>query len=181
MKKIVLLIISLLILGSISSCDRTMGGDGVIVDWAPVNVFIKLQDKSGTDLLNPDNPNNLIDGATITFKGETYEVSRLWYESNIPFTHPETKVYLAEIYGLFLIKDSMFLIGKEDGFSLIFCEIDGVRNMDEDLVVTFRDGTSGTIHYHCDKHSTKRLTCERYWKFNGQKTTSNIFTFVTSK
>lgn len=51
------------------------------VDWAPVSLFLRVVDGKGADLLDPENPNNLIDGTCITFKGNTYNACRQWYET----------------------------------------------------------------------------------------------------
>ncbi len=152
------------------------------VDWAPVSLFLRVVDEEGADLLNPENPDNLIDGASITFMGNTYNVSRQWYETGNPFEMPATKAIFAPLYGLFLVNGEMFSNHSETaGFSLFFGEIDGAIDMDEDLVVTLPNGMTGTIHYHCSNHNERKLSCDRSWKFSGEKVEESIFTFVVSK
>lgn len=95
---------------------------------------------------------------------------------------PTTKVFFAQLYGLFLVNGEMFDSCSETvGFSLFFGQIDGAADMDEDLVVTLSNGMTGTIHYHCSNHNERKLSCDRSWKFNGAKHEGNIFTFVVSK
>ena len=160
-------------------CEKN--GEGMLVDWAPVSIYLRVVDGEGSDLLDPMNPSNLIDGTSITFKGETYEASRQWYETGQSYEMPATKAIFAPLYGLFLVNGEMFHNNSETaGFSLFFGEIDGAADMDEDLVVTLPDGTTGTIHYHCSKHDERKLTCDRSWKFNGNDIAGNIFTFVVS-
>lgn len=162
----------MLSLTAFTSCEKI--GEGWIVDWTPVSILIRVTDGDGADLLDPANPDNMIDGTTITFKGETYEASRQWYETGKPYEMPATKAILARLYGLFLVNS------ETAGFSLYFGEIDGAEDMDEYLVVTLPDGNAGTIHYHCSKHNERKVSCDRRWKFNGKKHDGNIFTFVVS-
>ena len=179
MRKVLVLIMSTVLMVSLTGCEI---GEGVEVDWAPVSIFLRVVDSEGTDLLNPGNPNNVIDGTSITFKGNTYNASRQWYETRNPFEMPATKAIFAPLYGLFLVNGEMFSNHSETaGFSLFFCEIDGAIDMDEDLVVTLSNGMTGTIHYHCSNHNERKLRCDRSWKFNGAKHEGNIFTFVVSK
>ncbi len=167
-----------LVLFSLTGCAKFLNGGGYIVDWSPVNVYLKIQDAAGTDLLDPDNPDNLIDGTSITFQGKTYEAQRSWYE-RASGKGPQTKAYLAQIYGLFLIQDKMIWNNAGDGFSLIFGEIDGAADLDEDLVVHLADGTEHTIHYHCSDHvEGENPSCKRSWKLDGVDVDSNLFTFV---
>ena len=179
MRKVLVLIMSTVLMVSLTGCEI---GEGVEVDWAPVSIFLRVVDSEGTDLLNPENPNNVIDGTSITFKGNTYNASRQWYETRNPFEMPATKAIFSPLYGLFLVNVVMFGNDSETaGFSLFFCEIDGAIDMDEDLVVTLSNGMTGTIHYHCSNHNERKLRCDRSWKFNGAKHEGNIFTFVVSK
>ena len=179
MRKVLVLIMSTVLMVSLTGCEI---GEGVEVDWAPVSIFLRVVDSEGTDLLNPENPNNVIDGTSITFKGNTYNASRHWYETGNPFEMPATKAIFAPLYCLFLVNGEMFSNHSETaGFSLFFGEIDGAIDMDEDLVVTLSNGMTGTIHYHCSNHNERKLRCDRSWKFNGAKHEGNIFTFVVSK
>lgn len=179
MKKVFFYFISAIMLFALTGCEKLNGG--MIVDWTPVSMWIKVQDKAGNDLLDPKNPDNLIDGATVAFRGETYESSRQWYETGRPFEkEPQTKACLAIMYGLYLIDDSI-LRPDSNGFSLLFGDIDGADDMDEDLVLTLADGTTADIHYHCSKHNERKISCNRYWKINGKKQSSSLITIVVDK
>ena len=184
MRRLVSFVLAILLTVSFTGCEK-LGGNGGggdwIVDWVPVSFFLRVVDEGGRDLLDPENPNNLIDGTSITFKGNTYSASRQWYEAGRPYEMPATKAILAQLYGLFLVNGEMFFMNSNTaGFSLFFGEIDGARDMDEDLVVTLPNGMTGTIHYHCSNHNERKLSCDRSWKFNGAKHEGNIFTFVVS-
>lgn len=177
-------VLAILLTVSFTGCEK-LGGNGGggdwIVDWVPVSLFLRVVDEGGKDLLDPENPNNLIDGTSITFKGNTYSASRQWYEAGRPYEMPATKAILAQLYGLFLVNGEMFFMNSNTaGFSLFFGEIDGARDMDEDLMVNLPNGMTGTIHYHCSNHNERKLSCDRSWKFNGAKHEGNIFTFVVS-
>ena len=183
MRRLVSFVLAILLTVSFTGCEK-LGGNGGgdwIVDWAPVSLFMRVVDEEGADLLDPENPNNLIDGTSITFKGNTYSASRQWYEAGRPYEMSATKAILAQLYGLFLVNGEMFFMNSNTaGFSLFFGEIDGARDMDEDLIVTLPNGMTGTIHYHCSNHNERKLSCDRSWKFNGAKHEGNIFTFVVS-
>lgn len=155
----------IMILGAVlvaSACNNTTGGlspdDGGdwIVDWAPVNVYILAQDNTGKSLISEDMP-----GMSVTFKGETYTVQ------------PAPKAYLAIMEGLIAEKN------HAGEYYLRFGEIDGAADMDEDIVLSWPDGTTDTIHYHCSDHKGGRNpSCNRTWKLNGQDHGGDIFVFI---
>lgn len=201
--KILTLLLALLTLGTFSSCIMTTAllidewaeaeGGEYIIDWAPVDLSIQLHDARGNDLLDPKNPNNLIDGTTITFRDKTYEVSREWYEQGMfhdwQYTEPvkgeerqesvaATRAYLARLYGLYLLPNGA-PYQEKPGFQLYFGEIDGADSMDEELVITWPDGTKNFIYYHCsDHHGGKHATCNRWFKLDGKKQYSSEFDIV---
>ena len=125
--------------------------NGLITEWAPVNILISVRDRQGADLLDPERSDSYFRNASIQYKGETYP-ARLEGDAG-------SRVYIASIYGYYLI--------YQGGWKLIFGEIDGAVDMDEDLILSWPDGTKDIIHYHCGKHNTKKMTCERTWKLNG--------------
>ena len=143
-------ILTLLALMTASACGR------LIVDWAPVNVYIQATDNDGNSIISDDMP-----GMSLTFKGEIYTVQLA------------TKAYLARMEGLVAEKNA------EGVFQLRFGEIDGSADMDEDLVLRWPDGSTDTIHYHCSDHKARRNpTCNRYWKLNGVDHDGAVFVFT---
>ncbi len=143
-------ILTVLALMTASACER------LIVDWAPVNVYIQATDNDGNSIISDDMP-----GMSLTFKGEFYTVQ------------PATKAYLARMEGLVAEKNA------EGVFQLRFGEIDGSADMDEDLVLRWPDGSTDTIHYHCSDHKARRNpTCNRYWKLNGVDHDGAVFVFT---
>lgn len=143
-------ILTVLALMTASACER------LIVDWAPVNVYIQATDNDGNSIISDDMP-----GMSLTFKGEIYTVQ------------PATKDYLAIMEGLVAEKNA------EGVFQLRFGEIDGSADMDEDLVLRWPDGSTDTIHYHCSDHRARRNpSCNRYWKLNGVDHDGAVFIFT---
>ncbi|MBO4723704.1 MAG: hypothetical protein J5596_00085 [Bacteroidaceae bacterium] len=149
---------SLLFIG----CDE----ESYIVDWAPVEIIIYAEDSDGNSIIQQEMP-----GMTLTFQGETYTV-RDW-ESVIE--EKKTRAYLAQIYGFIAETYSE----DSTAYRLYFGEIDGAADMDEDIVLTWPDGSKDTIHYHCSDHKEgKNPKCNRSWKLNGQKHSGGEFHFT---
>lgn len=148
-----------------SSCDKILGD--YIVDWAPVNINIEAIDNGGNSIISPE-----IQGMTLIYKGETYEVldAEKYYEA------PQTKAYHAILHGLFAVP--MYEVEGKTIYRLQFGEIDGAADMDEDIVLNWPDGSTDTIHYHCSDHREGRNPkCNRSWKLNGKKHEGNTFRF----
>lgn len=133
-----------------------------IVDWTPVNIIIEAVDSEGNSIISPEMP-----GMSLTFKGETYTVK------------PEgtrTKAYLAVIYGL--IAQPMYEIDDKTIYRLVFGEIDGAEDMDEDILLHWPDGSEDLIQYHCSNHRQwPSIKCDRSWKLNGKPHDGGVFRF----
>ena len=148
-----------------AGCEA-LSGDDWVVDWYPVNVYIEAVDAEGNSIISPDMP-----GMTLTFKGETYTVKEVENREEV-----RTKAYLAIMEGL-IAQPTMEVDGKTV-YRLVFGEIDGAADMDEDLVLNWPDGSRDVIHYHCSDHREGRNPkCNRSWKLNGQKHEGNTFRF----
>ena len=157
MKKILLTLLALT--GILATgCEE----EGYIVDWAPVNIYIEAFDSAGNSIISPEMP-----GMTLTFKGEVYPVIA---------DETPTKAYLAIIDGL-VAKAYKEVDGKTI-YRLVFGEIDGAKDMDEDIVLDWPDGSKDVIHYHCSDHKERRTPkCKRSWKLNGKDHDGGIFSF----
>lgn len=148
-----------------AGCEEVFGGD-YIVDWAPVNVYIEAVDAEGNSIISPDMP-----GMTLTFKGETYTVRDVEDRAGV-----STRAYLATIAGL--IAQPWMEVDGVILYRLVFGEIDGAADMDEDLVLEWPDGSRDVIHYHCSDHREGRNPkCDRSWKLNGENHEGNTFRF----
>ena len=164
MRKILIALLVFTVVFS-TGCEEILGDDW-IVDWAPVNVYIEAVDTDGNSIISPDMP-----GMTLTFKGETYTVRGVENQEEA-----QTKAYLAIMEGL-IAQPSMEVDGKTV-YRLVFGEIDGAADMDEDLVLDWSDGSKDIIHYHCSDHREGRNPkCNRSWKLNGEKHEGNAFRF----
>ena len=148
---------------AVTSCDD--GSVDLIVDWAPVNVTIEASDADGHSIISPDMP-----GMTLTFKGVTYTV-----KETADHAQTVTKAYLAVMHGLLAVPQD---VEGETVYRLVFGEIDGAADMDEDIVLNWPDGSQDIIHYHCSDHKEGRHpTCDRSWKLNGVKYEGDTFRF----
>lgn len=157
--------------------------DYPVVDWYPVNVILTVQDGNGNDLLDPSREDTFAHGTTLAFKGETYGVQSIL--NTTAAGQAQTKMYLARMRGLQLTQGQVWFSEEEQRtcYYLVFGEIDGASDMDEDLYIKWPDGSEDVIHYHCSDHIVKKkgdtwdISCDRSWKLN-KKTASNPFKFV---
>lgn len=141
----------------LTGCEKLLGGDW-IVDWAPVNIYIEAVDADNNSIISQEMP-----GMTLTFKGKTYTVKDVEDKSN-----PETKAYRAIMEGLLAVPQ--YEINGKTVYRLVFGEIDGAADMDEDIVLNWPDGSKDVIHYHCSDHREGRHPkCNRSWKLNGSE------------
>ena len=88
--------------------------------------------------------------------------------------------FVAAILGFIglLWVDGLNYIGK-GVYYLVFGEIDGASDMDEDIVLCWPDGSKDEIHYHCSDHRIwPEPKCNRSWKLNGENHEGNVFQFV---
>lgn len=168
------------------------GGNGLlpdtdipIVDWYPVNVILTVQDRYGNDLLDPSREGTFAHGTTLAYKGETFGVESIL--NTVPSAEEApTKAYLARLYGLQLSYGKVRFSEEEERtcYYLKFGEIDGAKDLDEDLYIKWPDDSEDVIHYHCSDHIIKKtgadtwdISCDRSWKLN-KKAASNPFKFV---
>lgn len=179
-KSFCFLLTSLLMVSCLGDEDDSW--DGIIVDWNPVVLIFEVHDASGNDLLDPALANNLIEETTISFQGKTYGVSHSWLDTgHLTEAKPETRAYLPTMRGLQLIKKSfVHPLETKDGYALYFGEIDGVFDIDEDLVLQWPDGKKNIIHYHCSDHKATKneITVNRWFSLDGKKTESCQFEFI---
>ena len=82
-----------------------------------------------------------------------------------------SKAYEPAIFGYVLIR-------QEPRYCLLFGEIDGSADLDEDIVLSWRDGSRDVIHYHCSRHNPNNMTCERSWQLNGKRVSGPSFSLV---
>ena len=140
------------------------------VDWAPVYIIIYANDAEGNSIVTPTMP-----GMQLEFRGNTYEV-QTWEEV---IERSGTRAYLAVLIGLFSQPGSAYSDDPDAPYRLVFGEIDGAADMDEDIVLSWPDGSKDIIHYHCSDHKEGATpTCKRYWLLNEEPHEGNSFTFT---
>ena len=171
MKRIVFPIVVLAGLLLATGCEKIeifQEEEDLLVDWTPVVIYISATDDDGKSIISPDMP-----GMTLTFKGETYTVKD-WEE----FPTFQTRAYLAVLHGLFA--QPLNVSDGNASYRLYFGDIDGAKDMDEDIVLKWPDGSSDTIHYHCSDHYVKgrNIGCNRSWMLNGKSHNGSIFKFT---
>ena len=176
-------LIALLGIGSLASCNSDDDSGDWIVDWAPVQMYITVKDMYGNDLLDTLSNSSVTDVMTITYQGETYHV-RKDYDEQTGYSEL-TRMYLPRWYGFCLVNQWLVWSGsswewqKTDNFMIYVGEIDGAKDMDEDIVLSFPNGVTHTIHYHCSDHKEGRnSSCNRYYMLDGKRLDSNKIEIV---
>lgn len=159
----------------------------LIVDWAPAELYITVEDSYGNDLLDTLSNSCIVDHITATFCGDTLKVRKTsdGYREEISDS-TGTRTLLPTWYGLCLINHKPVWNGKQwnwektDKFMLYLGEISGSHYYDEDIVLHWGNGKTSTIHYHCsDFIVTKKEQSRDLWfSVDGKKQTSNSFKFV---
>lgn len=91
-----------------TACDELdTEGDDMIWDFAPIVLYISVQDADGNDLLNPETPGNIANqGIKAIYKDNIYE-------KDAPIN--STRAYLARFMGLQTIKREPAALPTSDG------------------------------------------------------------------
>lgn len=77
-----------------------------------------------------------------------------------------------------LLAVPQYEINGKTVYRLVFGEIDGAADMDEDIVLNWPDGSKDVTHYHCSDHREGRHPkCNRSWELNGSEHEGNTFRF----
>ena len=146
-------------------CEKNI--DDPIVDWTPVEIYIYATDSQGHSIIQPDMP-----GMSLTFQGKTYTVrdAKDYYDSI------RTRAYYADMRGL--LAEAVDTTANPKEYRLYFGEIDGALDMDEDITLSWPNGTTDVIHYHCSDHNERKITVKRSWKLNGKNHDGGTFHFT---
>lgn len=118
------------------SCDKTIS-DRMIWDIYPVVVTLQVTNANGIDLLNPDNQNSYAtDSIKAVYNGKEYKCNKGISSAN-------TKTYLAQFYGLKMIKNQF------GTYILCFGEFNGAKSYsNEEVTIFWGDGTSDKIKFN---------------------------------
>ena len=113
-----------------TSCDpANNGGDDLIWDFAPIVLYISVQDAQGNDLLNPLTKGSIANqGIKAIYKGETYE-------KDAPLNE-RTRAYMAYFTGL------QTEVSKDGKYYLTFGEFNGDHTFDNQRKNPYSTGNS---------------------------------------
>lgn len=162
-------------LSVLPSCSSEEDPDTLIVDWAPVDISIMVQDVQGNDLLDSTNTSLYVaGGVTASFKGKTYELGSTQPKETVKKN--SLKALPPEWNGFRIEKRK---VSEADSvYMLVFGQIDGADDMHEDLTLTWADGTKDVITYHCSDHNEQSLSVNRWYKLNGKLEKGSLITIV---
>lgn len=145
MKKILSLATMFAILLSMACENIEKDDDHVIIDWAPIEMYIYLSDADGNNLLDPASE-ECYDSAniTLTYNGEQYSVDNWLREDNEPMAKP--LAYLAEFGLIYITRDrngvAYMTVGEWDGgnHKWEMCSVE----------IAWGDGTTDTFAFSSD-------------------------------
>lgn len=143
-----------------TACDETdTEGYDMIWDFAPIVLYISVQDADGNDLLNPETPGNIANqGIKAIYKDNIYE-------KDAPIN--PTRAYLARFMGLQTIKS------EEGVYFLTFGEFQGEKTFEnEQVTIDWNDGTKDILTFSSKLSwkSKKEPVFDRKFYLNGKET-----------
>lgn len=159
MKRTILSIVAAVaLLCTFASCN-TKSDPAVL--WYPVNLMIFVQDQNGNDLMDPENPYNMIEGTSFNWEAKDY----------VPVMElPTLDKYRLSLLNTSIFEDEDAKSLPRQGYFLNFGEIDGALDMDAIMYLTLPEGPMHEIKYHCGNHVAQTQTCQRYWMLDGKET-----------
>lgn len=164
-------LLSLLCAVGFTACDEIeTEGDNMIWDFAPIELYIAVQDAEGNDLLNPDTPGNIANQGIKAIYKETI------YEKDAPVS--QTKAYMPHFRGLQTIKS------KEGVYILTFGEFAGDKTFDnEQVIIDWNDGTKDVITFSnkLSWKSKNEPVIDRTFNLNGKETEEQSAGFIITK
>lgn len=155
-----------------TSCDpANNGGDDLIWDFAPIVLYISVQDAQGNDLLNPLTKGSIANqGIKAIYKGETYE-------KDAPLNE-RTRAYMAYFTGL------QTGVSKDGKYYLTFGEFNGDHTFDNEKVeIDWNDGKEPSVITFSSKltwKSKKEPVFDRKFCLNGQEIDQKQGLVITS-
>lgn len=144
-----------------TSCDPANNEeDDLIWDFAPIVLYISVQDAQGNDLLNPLTKGSIAyQGIKAIYKGETYE-------KDAPLNE-RTRAYMAHFTGL------QTWIDKDGKYYLTFGEFNGDHTFDNEKVeIDWNDGKERSVITFSSKltwKSKNEPVFDRKFCLNGQE------------
>ena len=162
MKKLLSLATMFAILLSMACENIEKDDDFVIIDWAPIEMYIYLSDADGNNLLDPASE-ECYDSAniTLTYNGEQYSVDNWLREDNEPMAKPLE--YFAEFGLIYITRDrngvAYMTVGEwaGGGHKWDMCSVE----------IAWGDGTTDTFAFSSDYTYNKkyRNDSSRNWGY----------------
>ena len=164
MRKIYLLM-ALCLSFAITSCGDKNEDETLIVDYAPVEFYISVENKYGVDLLNSENEGALdVDAITLGYNGVTYS-----FDSEVAAT--VTRAYLPKFRGMELQK----IDGK---YRIYIGEFEGCPGHSGDsFAMEWGDGSRDTFTYTNTK--VGQYGVEHNFFLNGHPVKSGAYPYVS--
>ena len=128
----------------------------IIQDWAPIDVYVKVSNAEGQNLLDSVTPNNLVNKEiSAEWMGETYVADTIsWREKQ-----HMTRTYLPMMNGLMYVT-------KDGEQMLYFGELAGDGDYDDEpLTIHWPDGSTDVITISNKAHLS---SADRKFKLNGE-------------
>lgn len=133
MKSKTLLLILACVLGL---CFTSCGDDDVIIDYVPIIFRVNIYDQQGNDLLDPSNPQNILDkGILMEYKGNDFSIADKYGDQIQP---TPSRYYLPMFYGLSLAADKDQQ-GNLMYYTLKFGEFDASEKAEYSCVLKITD------------------------------------------
>ena len=152
MKKSILKSMLLMVATSVMlvSCDPP------IMDWNPINIYIKVSNAEGQNLLDSVTPNNFLDKEiSAEWMGDTYiaDTVSLWEKQHM------TRMYLP-------VMDGLMYVTRNGEQMLYFGELAGDGDYDDEpLTIHWPDGSTDVITV---KNKAYISSANRKYKLNGE-------------
>lgn len=151
----------------LSACDDD---SDLIVDYSPIVLQVWVKDAQGNNLLDPDNPDNILDEEMwIDYKNEVSVVGM-----GQPDPSGLTRAYLPQWYGAY-IAPAEYLYWDQEYFSIdnrIFIgEFDGGNNGEFNVVLTIGD-KSYNLSW---TNKVNKLNTKRQFYIDGKKNKDSVF------
>ena len=145
----------------VTSCVMFVSCDPPIMDWNPINIYVKVTNAEGQNLLDSVTLNNFVDKEiSAEWMGETYvaDTISLWEKQHM------TRMYLPMMNGLMYVT-------KNGEQMLYFGELAGDGDYDDEpLTIHWPDGSTDVITV---KNKTYLSSANRKYKLNGEVVTKD--------
>ena len=146
----------------VTSCVMFVSCNPPIQDWAPIDIYIKVSNADGQNLLDPATPNNFLDKEiSAEWMGDTYiaDTVSLWEKQHV------TREYLP-------MMDGLMYVTRNGEPMLYFGELAGDGDYDDEpFTIHWPDGSTDVITV---KNKAYLNSANRNYKLNGEVVAKDI-------